>query len=313
MTNKPFSRFRTLEYQLDQLEHSARHRSAPYFFAVLNRKKDPHPKIVAILKKLKSCKKRKTIYIHGYPLDIKRGCGLYCCPACIPRQRYKEGKKVQQAFFQARPHLHRSEMSFITINGDTLRLGSDFKPSGESLWERLRAVLKRYIEGSLFFGEFHIGQKADWSGMLHIHGWLHHPGYSRQQVKAILTRTFVEKFQVNIRPPRGGDLAWQMTKSGMYASDPKMIIKGHGDQSPDYLHDWILSYESLRSRGRVGLRCQYGFRKGKNKSKKIVSKKSDDDHSDEVNGGGHDGRCVHLNDTYYKNSPPSEFRMPSDE
>lgn len=131
-------------------------------------------------------------------------CGQGACPTCGPRIIQREAFNAVKAFCAAAMSKTGSfplpdQTSYITLRGPKKLLdASDISRAAEQLKAELREFRRQQLQETSWRMYLEMGL----SGCLHMHGLIHHPTLSRDQLLAILGRVF-----------RGVDCKWKPWRS----------------------------------------------------------------------------------------------------
>lgn len=250
----------TVAELVDILEHSRRRNSLGTVLSLLGHADRSHP-VNRVYRKMAGCGKGATGWTTQGWKWIRYSCGWVGCPRCHGRLKAKEARKVYSAIEQK---LGRApdveEASYLTINIGYAALGSDLSEDREDFRKAIRKTLRQLPYDVSAHLEFELAPQPDRMGLFHVHGWMLHPQGVRDDIKKKLKSSFPEYKVVHLQPPHSNFVKEEIIDSAEYQADVDLTMKGFGIDTPQVLADLIQSIESIRSRGRQGLRFKYNMR-----------------------------------------------------
>lgn len=191
----------------------------------------------------------------------KRSCGWVGCPRCNQRLKYLEAKRVRRAMYEKygrRPS--QDELSYLTVHFTYAALGDDFTEHRNRFRDTLRKALRKLPAALSVYLQFEIAPQADRMGKLHAHGWVLHPGVDRAEIHRVMSSFFTDHKAVLVEAPRSNLVSGEMLNGAEYQADIDLTMNGFGIDTPQVLSDLIHSIETMRSRGRQGLRFKYNMK-----------------------------------------------------
>lgn len=239
--------------------------STPYLGEILRREVPDDERIQKLARKLLICGSWASRIVRGEEIWFTVRCRRPICPRCSCTLRVQEAEKVWKKFKNG-GRLRRADFSAVTIDTERLELGSDFSKARDDLFSRCRKIAERHLSGSRWAVYVEIAHDWNWTGRLHLHGIIHHPGWSQEEVEAVLAERFPGHLAVDVQPLHEE----QSIKEGVlgfcaYAVHKSLKIErewGISDRDvPAYLADLVKSYLSLIKRGLMGLRLEIGLRR----------------------------------------------------
>ncbi len=227
-------------------------------------------KIRKVFSTWRKCGLPFTRIINGFEVHYRNyKCQHPLCPRCNEWVKKKIATKTATKFKKIGALLAPNEhFSYITINWVKLPLGSDFKKSCDELKRIIRYRFTKKMTEIVYLSEFEIAvQKDEVSGavfgMLHVHGWCYHPKYARQEVLDDLLSVFTGPNQIDVQGPHKDKVLFDNIEyASEYVHDIDLDIapKKFGNLTGSVLLKLLISIESIRSRGRMGLRFEVGYR-----------------------------------------------------
>ena len=268
-----------------RLECTARRYSRRVLLNVLSLVSDPHPLVKAFSKRLEGCQRQVTMEHREMPSGVLRwveiqpdepdrgyeretyfkGCRHPLCPYCAWRWTWKEADRTWKKLTWIIEKPRRAHFTYFSVNIISGPLGEDYRPFREQFKKKLTKLLDRHLPGSLVAGGFHINLTDNRLGKLHFHGWVHNSELSRGNVAEVLRLAFPGLDELEVEGMKcGRTTEWHFKHALRYASDQHLMVKGLKSNTPQILHDWLVSLELLRGQGRKGLRMERGFTRGRN-------------------------------------------------
>ena len=228
-------------------------------------------KIFSMLHKWDGCGTKIQGYKNSNRAMIRHKCRHQLCPRCNSWMKKKAAKKINKKIrIVAGNNRSPKDYSYVTVNGPKLLLGSDFKKELQIMKRRLRYRLGKISSDIAFIGEFEIAPQIhpktkELIGKLHVHGWCYHPSNTRKDIKAELKIAYPDHKAIHIRSPKKDDeddLDEDVEEGAEYVCDNKldMEIDKFGIRTPEAMLNLLISIESIRPRGRMGLRFEYGIK-----------------------------------------------------
>jgi hypothetical protein len=241
---------------VEAVEHSSRSRSR-WIMLNLLRHADMPPRVIKATNRIKKCEALKWRKVSGYDRSYVHRCKHPLCPACTEWLSRVEAARIWQKLQSISDgSLQQEELSWLTVNIGHLPIGADFKLMAKSAVKAIRNKVNRRFPATVWAMELEIELQGDETGKLHVHGLIWHPGVTRQAIRDALQARFTEERAICIKPLRSRHLRREATRALMYKADVDLRLRGWGERTPE-----IESYESLRSRGRLGLRFEIGLRR----------------------------------------------------
>lgn len=260
--------------RVNQLEHTRRVESKPLILALL-RHTSLTPKVAEFCLRLINC--GRWTFRHDRLKPYRYRCEHPLCPSCQPLLKVNECERVLDNLnAAAHGKLDWRDLSWVTINGPKLPLGSDFGSAVAKLKTKIRNVRGRYLRDTLWSMGVHIAVQSNGDiGMAHLHGIVWHPGLPRRKLREVLGRHFRGEKVTCVKPLKSPNLKRHFVYGcGSYMADQDLRMNGYRDRTPVILAKLIHSYETVRTNGRMGLRFEIGFTKGsgckRDKRKKAV-------------------------------------------
>ena len=244
--------------------------------AKILRHADSQTEIQDTIEALELCGEPMARRVGGHEIRwFYHRCKQPACEQCSIRAKEKEAERAQEKISEhAEGSINPAFLSWVSVDDKRLPLGSDFRPEAQKLKRALRYRLGRDLHSAAFHGGLEIAVQGQ-EGMLHVHGWLYHPGTPRAKVREILKRSFkghkavhVTQMHSNKKTKENISTATKYACKGI-GNKREDIVQEYGTDAPEVLARWIRSMNSMWSGGRRGLRVEIGF---DNK----VDKKTDD-------------------------------------
>ena len=192
-------------------------------------------------------------------------CKQPACEHCSIRAKEKEAERAQDKICKhAKGRINPAFLSWVSVDYKRLPLGSDFRPEARKLKRALRYRLGRDLPSAAFHGGLEIAVQGQ-EGMLHVHGWIYHPGTPRAEVREILKKSFKAHKAVHVEKMHRDKTAKEnISTATKYACEGvgkgrEDIVQEYGTDAPEILARWIKSMNSMWSGGRRGLRVEIGF------------------------------------------------------
>lgn len=222
---------------------------------------DRSDKVDAVYRKMQKC----GDWIYGWTTQgykhQKRSCGWVGCPRCNQRLKWREAKQVWRAIREKcgrRPQ--RQELSYLTAHFTYAALGEDFSGHRNRFRDTLRKALRKLPASLSLYLQFEIAPQEDRMGKLHAHGWILHPGVDRAEIKRVMSSFFPDHKAVELEVPHSHMVYDEVLNGAEYQADIDLTMKGFSIDTPQVLSDLIHSIETMRSRGRQGLRFKYNMK-----------------------------------------------------
>jgi hypothetical protein len=250
----------TVEELVKLLEKTKRKNSLPVVRSLL-RYADCTTAVEGVRRRIAKCGNGGVGWTtQGYKW-IRFSCDWVGCPRCSPRLKARESQKVYSAI---ELRLGRApdpdEVSYLSIHISYAGLGSDFSDDREDFRKRLRRILRQLPYKVSVCLEFEVAPQHDLMGKFHAHGWLLHPTGARDEIEEKLKATFDGHKVVDLQAPYSDFVMGEILHSAEYQADVDLTLKGFGNDTPQVLADLIHSIESVRSRGRQGLRFKFNMK-----------------------------------------------------
>src|SRR5579872_7023704 len=279
----PLLEIRTLSAVRD-LESTGRRWSRKALLKVLSSVDDPHPLVREFSEKLGGCQRRVTMERREMPHGVFRwveiqpdepdrgferktyfkGCRHPLCPHCACRWTWREADRTWKRLTWIIEKPRRAHFTYFSVNIISGPLGEDYRPSRDQFKKKLTKLLDRHLPGSLLAGSFHINLTDNRLGKLHFHGWIHSREFKHEKVAEVLQKGFpgLDELELQRMKPKGS-IERNFKTALRYASDQHLTVRGLKLNTPKILHDWLVSLELLRGKGRKGLRMQRGLNRGR--------------------------------------------------
>lgn len=279
----PLLEIRTLSAVRD-LESTGRRYSRLPLLKMLSFVGDPHPLVGAFVTRLGKCLRPITLEWREMPHGVFRwveiqpdepgrgfrrktfpkGCGHPLCPYCAAGWTWKEANRAWKKVTGIIEKPHRGHFTYFSINIISGPLGENYGPFREQFKKKLTKLLDRHLPGSLLAGGFHINLMYNRLGKLHFHGWLYRSDFKHKEVEAVLRKAFPGLDELDVRGMKPKGSIERNFKTGLrYAADQHLTVRGLKLNTPQILHDWLVSLELLRGTGRKGLRMERGLTRGR--------------------------------------------------
>ena len=225
--------------------------------------------IQRMFQKWTKCGNKKPGFYGGRCEQITIKCRHPLCPRCNSWMKKKTAKLIAKKMRKiAKANVKSEHLSYLTINGPKLLLGNDFKPCLEKMKRKIRYRFIDKLTGIVFMGEFEIAPQLDETtgqalGKLHVHGWCFHPNHSADEILHELKIAFPNHLAVHFgEPHENKEIYENIEDASEYACDTDLDIDTtkFGNLTPSVLLNLLISIESIRPRGRMGLRFEVGVR-----------------------------------------------------
>lgn len=215
------------------------------------------------------CGTKIPSFKNGRLDKITHKCRHQLCPRCNSWMKKQIAKRIAKKMRKiAKANVKSEHLSYITINGPKLILGSNFKPTLDKMKRKIRYRFTDKLTGIVFMGEFEIAPQLDENtglvlGKLHLHGWCYHPNHSADEIASELKVAFPNHLAVNFGEPHNHKEIYEnIEDASEYACDTDLDIDTDkfGYLTSSVLLNLLVSIESIRPRGRMGLRFEAGVR-----------------------------------------------------
>ncbi|MFN4275870.1 MAG: hypothetical protein ACK4FJ_06185 [Ferrovibrio sp.] len=220
--------------------------------------------VAEAIRRMSRCEVWKWRHVNGFDRRYKTRCNHPLCPACTGRLARQEAERVWKLFNAAAgaPILF-DDLTWLTVNIGYLPIGSSFKAMAAQAKKAIRNMRNRKFPGTVWAMELEIQLQDDGQGKLHAHGLVWHPGVTRESIEEALRALFTEARAVCAKELRSRRIRREAKGVTTYKADISLKVKGWGECTAAILVGLIASYESMRSRGRFGLRFEMGLRRKK--------------------------------------------------
>lgn len=220
--------------------------------------------VAEAIRRMSRCEVWKWRHVNGFDRRYKTRCNHPLCPACTGRLARQEAERVWKLFNAAAgaPILF-DDLTWLTVNIGYLPIGSSFKAMTARAKKAIRNMRNRKFPGTVWAMELEIQLQGDGQGKLHAHGLVWHPGVTRESIEEALRALFTEARAVCAKELRSRRIRREAKGAATYKADISLKVKGWGERTAAILVGLIASYESMRSRGRFGLRFEMGLRRRK--------------------------------------------------
>ncbi len=249
--------------------------STPFLAEILRRHAPETDAFRKLIARLRVCHEWRRRLVYGQTVWFRHQCKAVLCPRCSQRRRSVEAFRLWEKLARAAGGtLNRNELSAVTINADRLPLGSDFSTARDRLFGRIRKIRERCLPLSRWACVGEIAHDVSWSGLLHVHGIVHHPGTTREEFRKLLKERFPAKQAIRVKAiseaqsvEDGGQIYLGYAVHKTLLIDPRWSLAR--SEIPEYLVELIHSYHSIIKRGLMGLRLEIGLRQRKLNYKKL--------------------------------------------
>lgn len=252
------------------LERSLRALSRGILVNLVRTEHLPFP-VAEAVKRMSSCEVWKWRHVKGFDRRYKTRCNYPLCPACTGRLARQEAERVWKLFNAvADTPILFNDLTWLTINIGYLPIGSSFKAMATQAKKAIRNMRNRKFPGTFWAMELEIQLQDDGQGKLHAHGLVWHPGVTRDSIEDALRALFTEARAICAKELRSRRIRRETKGAATYKADISLKVKGWGERTAAILIGIIASYESVRTRGRCGLRFEIGLQR--RKTRRQVSK-----------------------------------------
>lgn len=126
-------------------------------------------------------------------------CNSPLCPSCSGTSLKRISRKLLKKFQEA--GIQESDISFVTVNSARTRVGDDLTPLVKADKKTLKYRLDSLRSSSLkAWFHFQYKVQSDHVGLAHWHGIIAHPGFTRDEIKAVLKKSFPDDRSVKLKP-----------------------------------------------------------------------------------------------------------------
>lgn len=246
---------------VEGLEHCSRSRSLMIILNLLRHQPLPPP-VRRIVDRMSRCGISAYRRVGAYDRRYRRRCKLPLCPSCAGEMARNEAERVWRLLMSvSHDDLQHDDLSWVTINIGSLPIGSSFKKMADQAKKAIRNMWARKFPLTAWAMELEIELQVDELGKLHAHGLVWHPIVARGEIRSALCSLFTSPRAVCVVSLRPRSLRHEALRVLRYKADIDLSVNGWGERTPEILCNLIASYESIRSRGRFGLRFEMGLRR----------------------------------------------------
>ncbi|WP_300295649.1 hypothetical protein [Ferrovibrio sp.] len=251
----------SVEELVEGLEHCRRERSRPVILNLLRHYPIP-PAVRRAVDRMKRCEISTWRRAGAYDRPYRRQCKHPLCPACSRRLARKEAERVWRMLNTvSQGALSYDDVSWVTVNIGCMPVGLDFRHIADRAKTAIRNMWRRKFPLTVWAMELEIELQVDETGKLHAHGLVWHPDVTRNEMREELCKLFTTYRAICVVPLKSRRLRHEAMRALTYKSDIDLSVSGWGQYTPEILSRLIQSYESMRSRGRFGLRFEMGLRR----------------------------------------------------
>jgi hypothetical protein len=224
--------------------------------------------VAEAVRRMSRCEVWEWRHVMGFDRRYKTRCNYPLCPACTGRLARKEAERVWKLFNAvADTPILFDDLTWLTVNIGYLPIGSSFKAMAAQAKKSIRNMRDRKFPSTFWAMELEIELQADGQGKLHAHGLVWHPGVTRESIEKALRALFTDARAVCAKELRSKRIRREAKGVATYKADISLTVKGWGERTPAILVALIASYESVRTRGRCGLRFEIGLYRRKAKGR----------------------------------------------
>lgn len=249
------------------LERSSRPLSRGILVNLVQTEHLPFP-VAEAVKRMSRCEIWRWRHVNGFDRRYKTHCNYPLCPACTGRLARQEAERVWKLFNAvADTPIMFDDLTWLTVNIGYLPIGSSFKAMATQAKKAIRNMRNRKFPGTFWAMELEFQLQDDGQGKLHAHGLVWHPGVTREAIEEALRALFTEARAICAKELRSRRIRREAKGAATYKADISLKVKGWGERTAAILVGLIASYESVRTRGRCGLRFEIGLQRRKAKDR----------------------------------------------